>query len=121
MSAMEALDLDATPSHPDAPCVVDGPEGLWTSDQRKHREQAAELCRTQGCPILAECLDAALARGERWGTWGGRDLESEYRKREPRKLRTTAPCGTPSGYKRHIRRREPACEACKASRRLPAS
>jgi hypothetical protein len=115
---LTALDLDATPSSPWAVCVLEGGE-LWTSSERKHREQAAELC--QACPILVECRQAALDRGERWGTWGGRDLETEYRKREPRKLRTTAPCGTPSGYKRHLRRREPACEACLASRRQQPS
>lgn len=119
MSIIElaVLDLDATPSHPHAPCVLDGPEGLWTSTERKHRETAAELCRQ--CPILAECRAAALERRERWGTWGGMDLETEYRQREPRKQRTTAPCGTPAGYQRHKRRREAACEPCLASRRQP--
>lgn len=30
---------------------------------------AKNNCRT--CPVLAECLEDALRRGEQWGVWGG--------------------------------------------------
>lgn len=30
---------------------------------------AKENCRT--CPVLVECLELALDRGEQWGIWGG--------------------------------------------------
>ena len=43
---------------------------------------AKRICR--GCPVRAQCLDYALAAGERFGVWGG---VSEGRRRE---LRTTA-------------------------------
>lgn len=32
-------------------------------------EHAKSLCR--GCPLLAQCLEGALARREPWGVWGG--------------------------------------------------
>ena len=32
-------------------------------------ERAKALC--SGCPLLRECLDGALERGEPWGVWGG--------------------------------------------------
>ena len=35
-------------------------------------EYAKSLC--QGCPVLAECLAGALARGEVHGVWGGQLL-----------------------------------------------
>ena len=38
---------------------------------------AKRICR--GCPVRAECLDYALAAGERFGVWGG---VSERRRRE---------------------------------------
>jgi WhiB family redox-sensing transcriptional regulator len=34
------------------------------------------------CEVRAECLDAALARGERWGIWGGL---SEHQRRQLRR------------------------------------
>jgi hypothetical protein len=44
---------------------------MWLSEHPAERQQAARLCG--GCPILAECDDAAEANGERFGVWGGRD------------------------------------------------
>lgn len=110
-----ALDLDSHPSHPDAHCVTEGAQ-LWTSDDKRDRQLAAQHC--QGCPIIDACLAGALARGEKWGTWGGRDLETEYREKPPQRRRhAPAQCGTASGYKRHRRVPEPACGPCLAARR----
>lgn len=40
-------------------------------NQRHMRETAAKaVCG--GCPVQAECLAWALARGERFGVWGGK-------------------------------------------------
>jgi hypothetical protein len=38
-------------------------------------EQEKERCRAVcvGCPVLAECRQAALVTGEAWGVWGGLD------------------------------------------------
>lgn len=32
---------------------------------------AAAKANCFACPVLAECLEYALARGEQWGVWGG--------------------------------------------------
>ena len=39
------------------------------------------------CPVRAQCLDDALARGEPWGIWGGM---TERERRALRKTRRTA-------------------------------
>ena len=44
---------------------------LWLSEEAHERAVAARLCR--GCPALTECGEAAEARRERFGVWGGRD------------------------------------------------
>lgn len=45
---------------------------LWLSEIKAERAEAAKLCR--GCPVIIPCGQAATARQERWGVWGGRDF-----------------------------------------------
>lgn len=47
-------------------------EDWWTSDDRAERERAKLIC--DRCPVAADCLRGALARGEKWGVWAGLDL-----------------------------------------------
>jgi WhiB family redox-sensing transcriptional regulator len=59
-----------------------GSTGLAADEAR----QARQICA--GCPVRQECLDYALASGQQYGIWGGRD-EQERRllrqqRREPR-------------------------------------
>lgn len=112
--------LEDIPSHPDAPCVTG--EWLGHSDFAVERRKAAARCAA--CPILWECHEGATDRGERWGVWGGEDLESTYRREHtnptPRK-RQAAKCGTDSGYKAHQRVHQPACEPCKQAHAIAAS
>lgn len=43
------------------------------------------------CPVKAQCLEFALANGERWGVWGGKVwLE--------RRVLARHTCGTPDSY-----------------------
>jgi WhiB family redox-sensing transcriptional regulator len=72
----------------DPACTTAGP-GLFFGPEsepppaRAQRVAAAQaICA--GCPARRACLDGALARGERYGIWGGIDLEPE-RKRRSRK------------------------------------
>lgn len=53
-------------------------EPLWrffgrpgeSKDQQRNREEAAaRVC--EGCSVIAECLDRALTKPERYGVWGG--------------------------------------------------
>ena len=42
---------------------------LFFSEQLDDIAAAKQFCRA--CPVRVECLDAALARREPWGVWGG--------------------------------------------------
>lgn len=107
------------PAHPDAPCVRSTIwTNIWTSDLRPHRQKAAALC--VGCPILDACRAGAEARGERFGVWGGVDVETEYRRQydaRPKHSRRRPPCGSHNGYKAHLRNGEPTCNACRVANR----
>ncbi len=56
----------------DLPCLR-GDADRWFAESPSVLEEAKSLCAQ--CPIRAECLDGALARGEPWGVWGGEILE----------------------------------------------
>lgn len=51
----------------DVPCRTD-PE-LFFAESPQDVEAAKAVCRE--CPVMAECLAAALDRQEPWGVWGG--------------------------------------------------
>jgi hypothetical protein len=57
----------------DAACAGHPEPDLWFSDEPADRARAREICA--GCPVLDGCFAAAVARGEAFGTWGGRDFE----------------------------------------------
>lgn len=42
---------------------------LFFSDDLVEIGQAKQICAT--CPVIVNCLDAAIERGEQWGIWGG--------------------------------------------------
>jgi WhiB family redox-sensing transcriptional regulator len=56
-------------------CV--GRAALFFSDKERDVRHALELCR--GCPARQSCGQDAVARGERFGIWGGMD-EAEMRR-----------------------------------------
>ena len=67
------------------PGLFFGPE-IEAPQARVQRVTAAKaVCA--GCPVRAACLDGALTRGERWGVWGGADLETERIHRSPKATR----------------------------------
>jgi Transcription factor WhiB len=53
-------------------CSDVGTGGLWLSDHEAERAEAAKLC--VGCPVIEPCGQAATARRERFGVWGGVDV-----------------------------------------------
>ena len=55
----------------DATCAGGDPGSarLFFSDEITEIAEAKRICST--CPVIVECLDTALARGEQWGVWGG--------------------------------------------------
>ncbi|MEZ5321505.1 MAG: WhiB family transcriptional regulator [Microthrixaceae bacterium] len=60
----------------EAACVDLGPDVTATffSDHLGDIAKAQAICAT--CPVMAECLEAALARHEPWGIWGGQLLSN---------------------------------------------
>lgn len=54
------------------PCRQD--PDLWFAENPQDLERAKTQCAE--CPIKAECLAGALARGEPWGVWGGEIFEA---------------------------------------------
>ncbi|MFF4417028.1 WhiB family transcriptional regulator [Streptosporangium sp. NPDC001559] len=52
-------------------------------EDRERRERKAKAICAQ-CPVRTECLNYALSRPEKYGTWGG--LNEEERKNERRRL-----------------------------------
>ncbi|PJJ57552.1 WhiB family redox-sensing transcriptional regulator [Mumia flava] len=51
------------------PCRDGDEPDLWFAEHTADVERAKRLCRA--CPLLEACLDAAVARREPWGVWGG--------------------------------------------------
>lgn len=54
------------------PCQVQDAD-LWFADAPAELERAKRFC--SDCPVRAQCLAGAVARGERWGVWGGQIIE----------------------------------------------
>lgn len=78
MSAAEtrarATLAEAVDAHRDhLPCRTD--PDAWHSQLVEDRREAAAACA--GCPIAGTCLATAAATHERWGVWGGVDLEDD--------------------------------------------
>jgi len=65
---MHLLELIDTSPHDDLPCLVNDPD-LFFAERPDDLERAKALC--VDCPVRAQCLAAALDRGEPWGVWGG--------------------------------------------------
>jgi WhiB family redox-sensing transcriptional regulator len=75
-----------------APGLFFGPDRESPADRGRRVKQARVLC--DACPVRDECLDGARARGERYGIWGGIDLENE---RALRAVQATRPAVAAAG------------------------
>ncbi|MXM67026.1 hypothetical protein GR925_27255 [Streptomyces sp. HUCO-GS316] len=113
---------------------------LWFS--RRTQARAMEICTA--CPVRVPCRAAVLQREEGLpkshrggivaGLTGPQRYDLERRVRRPpqppdptapvpagdRPRREPAPCGTRAAYQRHLRRREPVDDACRAANALSA-
>lgn len=93
----------------DAACR-DDPDRMFPDPGSPIRIADAKAVCT-GCPVRLQCQQWALDSGERHGVWGG--LSEDERADLVGRHQQTAPCGTPGAYRRHLRRGEPADEACR--------
>ena len=74
----------------DAACVglldvFHSPDGERRPDRPQRVAAAAAICAR--CPVADKCLAEAKSRGEKWGVWGGVELE------EPRPRGACETCG----------------------------
>ena len=69
-SPFTGIELDAAHEiwRTDGMCAEVDPD-LWFPEVGQNAKWAKRICA--GCPVTGECLDAALARDERFGIWGG--------------------------------------------------
>lgn len=73
----QAPDNLPRPEHWGAQAVCRGvfdtffPEDFGAGEAKLVAEEAKSYCRR--CPVIAPCLEDALARGEAFGVWGGLD------------------------------------------------
>lgn len=82
----EVLALLERPAwHADAACRGMDPDlfypGLGANRDLVH---ARQVCT--GCRVRVECLEDALARGDKWGVWGGLSERERRRLRRERRL-----------------------------------
>ena len=66
-----------------ANCMGVDPD-LFFPERGASTREAKEVCR--GCVVREDCLEYALANGEKFGIWGG------LSERERRRLRRNGPC-----------------------------
>lgn len=98
------------------------PEIQGEAGAKQEAEAAKRICRI--CPVVDECLQYALDHDERHGVWGATSPKERRKLRQqlgmpslPAVRADAAECGTRSGYQRHRRRGEAACQSCLAAER----
>lgn len=89
-----------------AACLNKDPELFWPSETDMAGQNAA-IAVCHPCPVKNKCTALARQLRAQDGIWGGK-----YRG-NPRTRRPIPDCGTPSGYRRHLRLKQPTCEPCR--------
>ena len=69
-----------------AACKGTDPDELFVQGAAQNR--AKLICR--GCPVRTECLDYAISRPEKYGTWGGLNEDERASERRRRMRRANA-------------------------------
>lgn len=65
-------------------CVEVPPKTFFPTDEIGE-DRAKRLC--QGCPLLEQCLEFALVKGEKHGVWGGKTEKERHRLHKQRNFR----------------------------------
>ncbi len=84
MSVEQELEIEPKTWHDYANCLGVDPD-LFFPERGASTREAKEVCR--GCEVREECLEFALANGEKFGIWGGM---SERERRRIRRQRAIA-------------------------------
>ena len=92
-----------------AACIGSDPDLWFPADNaaRARTQHIRAICA--GCPVSAECLQAASDLDARYGIWGGLD---EVERANGPKVKTIEH-GTSRGYRQHRTAGEDACQDCK--------
>ena len=80
-----------------ANCLGVNPD-LFFPERGASTREAKEVCK--GCVVREECLEYALANGEKFGIWGGLSERERRRIRRQRSIarRSALATGTDDGY-----------------------
>ncbi|KII00545.1 transcription factor WhiB [Streptomonospora alba] len=65
-----------------------GPDGERQPEREIRERKAKEICAQ--CPVRTECLDYAISRPEKYGTWGGLNEDERASERRRRMRRANA-------------------------------
>jgi WhiB family transcriptional regulator, redox-sensing transcriptional regulator len=65
-----------------------GPDGERQPEREIRERKAKALCAS--CPVRNECLDYAISRPEKYGTWGGLNEDERASERRRRMRRANA-------------------------------
>ena len=86
-----SADDEREPSwHDEANCLGVDPD-LFFPERGASTKEAKEVCR--GCVVREDCLEYALANGEKFGIWGGLSERERRRVRRSRALARRAAGG----------------------------
>lgn len=97
-------------------CVTNPPPGVDWFPNKDADMEARAIAACETCPVRADCLDHAIAIGERHGIWGGHTPRQRERlARDRRGKSRVIRHGTAAGYAAHRRAGEEACAPCKAA------
>ena len=88
---LEILEQKPKPWQRNANCMGVDPD-LFFPERGASTREAKEVCR--GCVVREDCLEYALANGEKFGIWGGM---SERERRRIRRQRSIARLSSVSG------------------------
>src|SRR5206468_8036062 len=80
---LQLLDEDKTGWQDQANCMGVDPD-LFFPERGASTREAKEVCR--GCVVREDCLEYALANGEKFGIWGGMSERERRRIRRARAL-----------------------------------
>ncbi len=95
---------------------ADRPDLTWHPTKGANQHEQKAICHA--CPVLEPCRDWGLRR-EHYGLWGGLAERERRRTRLTLGITVESPhtnpvrCGTPPGYDKHVRNREPICDPCR--------
>jgi len=65
-----------------------GPDGERQPERENRERKAKAVCAS--CPVQAECLNYAVSRPEKYGTWGGLNEDERASERRRRMRRANA-------------------------------